>query len=149
LFTNQFILVLTSHYLCIKVKHTLVQALRLCTGRPAHTGSRDVALPFHDHCIRIGWWVSVTVPAALYHRKKPVPIVQEAVWATETVWTGVENIAPTGIRSPDRPACSQSLYRLSYPGPSHIYFFFNLACKYPQGKRVKERVQNVKLFGKT
>ena len=27
---------------------------------------------------------------------------------------------PTGIRSPDRPACSQSLYRLSYPG--HLIF---------------------------
>jgi len=25
-----------------------------------------------------------------------------------------ENIVPTGIRSPDRPALSQSLYRLSY-----------------------------------
>ena len=24
---------------------------------------------------------------------------------------------PTGIRSPDRPARSESLYRLSYPGP--------------------------------
>jgi hypothetical protein len=28
---------------------------------------------------------------------------------------GAENLAPTGIRSPDRPARSQSLYRLSYP----------------------------------
>jgi hypothetical protein len=27
----------------------------------------------------------------------------------------VENLASTGIRSPDRPARSQSLYRLSYP----------------------------------
>ena len=27
---------------------------------------------------------------------------------------------PTGIRSPDRPARSQSLYRLSYPGPQVI-----------------------------
>ena len=26
-----------------------------------------------------------------------------------------ENLAPTGIRSPDRPACCQSLYLLSYP----------------------------------
>ena len=26
---------------------------------------------------------------------------------------------PTGIRSPDRPARSESLYRLSYPGPKH------------------------------
>ena len=30
------------------------------------------------------------------------------------VWTGVENLVPTGIRSPDRPARSQLLYRLSY-----------------------------------
>jgi len=28
-----------------------------------------------------------------------------------------ENIAPTGIRYPDRQACTGSLYRLSYPGP--------------------------------
>jgi len=28
---------------------TLVQALRLCTGRTAHRGSRGIALPFHDH----------------------------------------------------------------------------------------------------
>jgi hypothetical protein len=44
--------------------------------------------------------------------KDPVPIVQEAGWAPEPVWTGAENLAPTGIRSPDRPARSQSLYRL-------------------------------------
>ena len=47
----------------------------------------------------------------------PVPIVQEAGWAPEPVWTGAENLAPTGIRSPDRPARSESLYRLSYRGP--------------------------------
>ena len=42
-------------------------------------------------------------------------IVQEAGWAPGPVWTGAENLAPTGIRSPERPARSQSLYRLSYP----------------------------------
>ena len=31
-----------------KVKVTLVQALRLCTGRTAQTGSRGIALLFHD-----------------------------------------------------------------------------------------------------
>jgi hypothetical protein len=41
--------------------------------------------------------------------KDPGPIVQEAGWAP-----GAENLAPTGIRSPDHPARSQSLYRLSY-----------------------------------
>jgi hypothetical protein len=47
----------------------------------------------------------------------PVPIVKEAVWAPGTVWAGAENLVFTGIRSPDRPARSESLYRLSYPGP--------------------------------
>jgi hypothetical protein len=37
-----------------EVKCTLVQALRLCTGRTAHRGSRGVALPFHDHGTRRG-----------------------------------------------------------------------------------------------
>jgi hypothetical protein len=32
------------------------------------------------------------------------------------VWTGGEKLAFTGIRSPGRPAHSESLYRLSYPG---------------------------------
>jgi hypothetical protein len=32
--------------------------------------------------------------------------------------TGAENLALTGIRSPDRPARSQSLYRLRYPAHS-------------------------------
>jgi hypothetical protein len=41
----------------------------------------------------------------------------------------VRKISPlTGIRSPDRPARSQSLYRLSYPGP------------YPQGTFVHSRL---------
>jgi len=33
------------------------------------------------------------------------------------VWTGAENVVPTGIRSPDRPALIEPPYRLSYPGP--------------------------------
>jgi len=43
--------------------------------------------------------------------------VQEAGWTPGSVWTGAENLAATGIRSPDRPARSQSLYRLSCRGP--------------------------------
>ena len=31
-----------------KVKVTLLQALRLCTGRTAHRGSRGIAILFHD-----------------------------------------------------------------------------------------------------
>ena len=38
----------------VKVKYTLVQALRLCTGRTAHRWSRGIALLFHDHGTRRG-----------------------------------------------------------------------------------------------
>ena len=38
----------------VKVKCPLVQALRLCTGRTAHRGSRGIALLFHDHGTRRG-----------------------------------------------------------------------------------------------
>jgi hypothetical protein len=62
-------------------------------------------------------------------RKDTAPIVQEAGWAPGPVWTGAENLAPTGIRSPDRSARSQSLYRLRYPAqgeePYKILFNFN------------------------
>jgi len=34
----------------VKVKVTLVHALRLCTDRTAHRESRGIALLFHDQC---------------------------------------------------------------------------------------------------
>jgi hypothetical protein len=37
-----------------KIKCTLVQALRLCTGRRAHRGNRGIALLFHDYGTRRG-----------------------------------------------------------------------------------------------
>ena len=53
-----------------KVKVTLVQALRLCTGRTVHRGSRGIALPFHDHGTR-RWWGQRHAPAAFYPRERP------------------------------------------------------------------------------
>jgi len=62
-------------------------------------------------------------PAVSTPGKDPVPIVQEAGWAPGPVWTDTENLAPTRIRSPDRPARSQSLYRLSYPA-QHVNILY-------------------------
>ena len=45
------------------------------------------------------------------------PFLQEAVWNPGPDWTVAENLAPTGVRSPDPPARSESLYRLCYPDP--------------------------------
>jgi hypothetical protein len=103
----------------VKVKVTLVQALRLCTGCTAHRGSRGIALLYHDHLHYKGWGVSVTPRPLFTPGKYPVPIVQEVGCAPGPVWTGAKNLALTGIRSPDLPARSQSLYRLRHPGP-HI-----------------------------
>ena len=64
----------------------------------------------------MGWVVNATFRPLYPRERDPVLIVQGAVWALGPVWTGAENLVPTGIRSPDRPARSESLYRLSYPG---------------------------------
>ena len=96
----------------VKDKCTLVQALRLCTSRSAHRGSRGIALLFLDHGTRRGWGISVTPRPLFTPAKDPVANIQEAGWAPGPVWTGAENLAPTGIRSPNRPTRSQSL--LSY-----------------------------------
>jgi hypothetical protein len=61
----------------------------------------------------VGGW-STLRPGRFNPAKDSVAIVQEAEWAPGPVWTGAENLAPTGIRSPDRPARSESLYRLSH-----------------------------------
>jgi hypothetical protein len=79
--------------------------------------------------LEVGWGVSVTPRPLFTPRKDPVPIAQEAGWAPGPVWTGAENLAHTGIRSPDGPARSQSLYRLSYPAhmKTNVHLRFHLA----------------------
>ena len=113
-----------------------------CTGTEAlyrpyvPYGSRGIALPFHDHGTRRGWGVCATHRPIFTPGKDPVPILQETEWAPGPVWVGVENVAPTGIRSPARSQSlyrlryqahtmsnSQSLYRLRYP--AHVYFMYH------------------------
>jgi hypothetical protein len=83
------------------------------------TGWIEVLLyPFLTSALEGGGW-SAPRPSRFIPGKDPVPIVQEAGWAPGPVWTCAKNLAPTGIyfvmlRSPDRPARSQSLYRQSY-----------------------------------
>jgi hypothetical protein len=60
--------------------------------------------------------------------------------------TGAETLASTGIQSPDRPARSQSLYRLSYPAV--IWIKREQKCLWNEGKGVKrDWVFNVRLGG--
>jgi len=52
----------------------------------------------------MGWVVNAT-PRPLYHRERSGNhcTSEEAGWAPGPVWTGEENLAPTGIRSTVRP----------------------------------------------
>ena len=61
-----------------------------------------------------GEWSAARPGRILLPLKNPVHIVEEAWWAPGPVWT-VGNSRLTGIRSPDGPAPSKWLYRLSYP----------------------------------
>ena len=85
---------------------------------------------------------SVSCPSrSLPPSKDPVPIAQEAGWALGPVWTGAENIAPTGIRSPDRPARgNQSLYWLSYPGPQSYW----TAANSSESQEIPHNLRNLK-----
>ena len=58
--------------------------------------------------------------------KDPVPIVQVGPWP---VWTGGKS-RPTGIRSPDCPAYSQSLIPTELPGPHKYKKMFKNAMTY-------------------
>jgi hypothetical protein len=49
-------------------------------------------------------------PAALPGKEAPVPIIQEVGCASVPVWMGEEKIKilpPTGVRTPNCPACSE------------------------------------------
>ena len=68
--TRVFI-VITQVGVKVKVKVTLVQALRLCTGRTAHRGSRGIAIHFHDHGTRRGER-SASRPGRSLPRERPM-----------------------------------------------------------------------------
>jgi len=78
------------------------------------------------------WWVVNATPRPLYRRERP-GTHRIGCWVDPTAGLdgcGKSRPPPTGIRSPDHPVRSESLYRLRYSGPfldrfsknSHITF---------------------------
>ena len=65
-----------------------------------------------------GEWSAARPGRTLPPGKDPVLILQEAGWTPGPVWTGGKS-RPHRDSIPDRPARSQSLYRLSYR--AHIF----------------------------
>jgi hypothetical protein len=76
--------------------------------------------PFFNVRPRCGVWSTQRPGRFLAGKRKPVPFV-EAGRSPGPPWTIAENLAPIGIRFPNPPVRSESLYRLSYPDPlSHL-----------------------------
>jgi hypothetical protein len=61
-------------------------------------------------------------PAALPPGKTRYPLYRRLGGPQNQVLAGAGNLAPIGIRSPDRPPRSEWLYRLSYRGPQTMYW---------------------------
>ena len=80
-------------------------------------GSRSISTLSLTSALDGGGWPT-SFPRPLYPRERdPITIVQEVGWVPGPVWNSVENVGCTGIRFPESPARSESLYWLSYPGP--------------------------------
>jgi hypothetical protein len=92
------------------------------TGHREHRGGVEIYLYSCSTSALGGGGLSAPRPGRFTPGKDPVPIVQEAGWAQGPVRTCAKNIAHTGIRSPERPARIQSLYRLSFLAP-YIYIY--------------------------
>jgi hypothetical protein len=90
------------------------------TGHQGPRGEVELELySFSTAALGGGGW-SAPRPGRITPGKDPVPIVQEAGWTPGPIWTCAKNLAPTGIRSLDRPPRSQLLYRLSYLAHQYV-----------------------------
>jgi len=74
-----------------------------------------MALLFLDHGNRRWWGVIFTPRPLFYPRVRTGTHYTEGCVGPRAGLDGFANLAPTGIRSPDRPVRSQSLFRLRYP----------------------------------
>ena len=105
------------------INYLLKKKVKWSRYRPGVTQrvGRGIALLFHDCGTRTRWVVSSTPRPHFTPGKDPVPILQEAGWAP--VLTGGKS-RPHRDSIPDRPARSQSPYRLSYR--AHINYLLLL-----------------------
>ena len=91
---------------------------------------RGIALLFHDRGTRRGWVVSNTPRPHLTSGKDPVPILQEAGWASGQVWMAGKS-RPHRDSISDRPAIRPTFRQIH-----EIYAKWAMAslkCAYGQG----------------
>ena len=99
--------------MCMKVNFKLEQATKAQSGR---TGIALLFL-FFNLGARWGWVVNAT-PRPIYPLRKRPGTHCIGDWVNpRAVWTGAEILSPPGPSSPE------SLYRLRYPSPIHMYVY--------------------------
>jgi len=119
-------------FTCALQSTNYIKKVKWSRYRPcvAQRVGRGIALHFHDRSTRRGWVVSSTPRPHFTPGKDPVPILQETGWAAPgLVWTGGKS-RPHRDSIPDRPARSQSLYRLSYPTHTNYITLVNILTMY-------------------
>jgi hypothetical protein len=113
------------------VKVTLVQALRLCTGRTAHRGSRGIALLFLDHGTRRGWGSASRPGRSLHPGKTRCPLYRR-LCGPQGRSAQVRKISlPPGFdpRTVQPVASRYTDYRLS-TNRSSLYFSFKYSATF-------------------
>ena len=124
------------HRVTNKVKFTLVQGLRLCTGRTAYRGSRGIAPPFHDHGTRSGEGSASRPGRSLPPVKTGYPLYRRLGGHRGRSGQVRKILPPPGFHPPDHTARSQLLYRLRYPA----HRVTNKVYKYPNANKMSYRI---------
>ena len=101
---------------------------------------RGIALLFHVRGTRKWWVVSSTRRLHFTPGKDLVPILQEAGWAPGPVWTGGKSRTHQDS-IPDRPTCSQPLYRLSYRAHKKVKVLNTNCLRYCNKQQFINRLQ--------
>ena len=114
------------------------------SGHEGPDGEQKYSFTLSVTSAQLGWVFNAT-PRPLYLRERAgIHCIGGGV-GPGPVWTVAENLARNGTQSPDRPARSESLYRLSYPGPRkklyyyyyYYYYYYLRAFDYHCGHLIK------------
>jgi hypothetical protein len=136
----------------VKVKVTLVQALRLCTGRTAHKGSRVIALLFHEG--------SASCPGRYLPPGKTRYALYKRLGGPQCRFEQVRKIwPPTGIRSPDRPVAIPTTLAGPHPGSAlwqfsttnnvvrYVTWYWAISMQFPLPKQSRLLLFHVEIAG--
>jgi len=88
------------------------------TGHEGPKGEKIKLYSFFNLGVSWDGW-STPRPGCFTPGKDPVPTVREDGWAIGPIWTVAENLAPTGIRPPDRPARTELLVVAIFVSTDH------------------------------